>query len=86
MKLSKYDRVILRYNLLLNLERIPAINDKDIWMQEHSRYILNKLFKMEKKDMEETIFENFDFVKHEYEGETIYHLKKRNNIKIDWVE
>lgn len=76
----------MRYNLLLNLERIPAMTDKDIWMQEFSRYLLNKLFRMEKKDMEETMFEDFDFVKHEYEGETIYHLKKRNAIKIDWLE
>ena len=77
MKISKYDRVIMRYNLLLNLERVPIENEKDRWMAEFSRYLLNKLFKMEKKDMEESMFEDFDFVTYEYENETIYHLKKR---------
>ena len=77
MKLSKYDRVIMRYNIFLNLEKVPIENEKDRWMAEFSRYLLNKLFKMEKKDMEESMLEDFDFVKHEYENETIYHLKKR---------
>ncbi len=77
MRITKYDRVIMRYNIMLNIERIPCNNEKDKWMIEFSRYLLRKLFKMEQKDMEKTILKEFDFEKHEYQNDTLYFLNKR---------
>jgi hypothetical protein len=77
MKITKYDRGIMRYNLFLNLERIPVNNEKDRWMHEFSKYLLDKLFKMERQDMEKEMLKTHDFEKHEYPNETIYYLKKR---------
>ena len=50
MRFTKYDRVLIKYMILFIQKYAQTFTEKDIWMEEHQQYLLNKIKKMEEKE------------------------------------